>query len=112
MHSATLHPLDALFGIDVSVEADCWVVAVHGELDCRTSGQLRACLTALRESDANTVVDLEHVRFIDSAGIGVLVDAHRTAQRHRRQFSLRAPSRVTQSVLDMTGVTKLVSTEF
>jgi anti-anti-sigma factor len=53
-------------------------------------------------------VDLEHVSFIDSAGIGVLVDALRAAQAHDQQFSLRSPSRETQMVLDMTGVSTLV----
>jgi anti-anti-sigma factor len=108
MRSTSVHPLDALFGLDVSVEAERWVVAVHGELDCRSAGRLQACLQTLRDSDATTVVDLEHVSYIDSAGIGVLVDAQRAAQIHGQRFSLRSPSDVTQKVLDMTGVSKLV----
>ena len=37
-----------------------------------------------------------------------LVDAPRAAQAHAQQFSLRSPNRVTQRVLDMTGVSQLV----
>lgn len=69
--------------VEVSVSrvasGDVPVVAVHGEVDVYSAPALKGSLTELLGSGANTfVVDLSDVGFLDSTGLGALVEA-RTA---------------------------------
>ncbi len=54
---------------------------LSGEIDFTSAGPVQATLTALVLPGGGTVLaDLGRVTFIDSSGLGVLVQAHRTAQ--------------------------------
>jgi ABC-type transporter Mla MlaB component len=60
------------------------VVAVGGEVDLGSAPVLRRVLDAARSrAPRRIVVDLSFVRFLDTAGLAVLLDAHRRAG-HRR----------------------------
>lgn len=49
-------------------------IAVRGELDCATTGQLGAAMFLLLDScPGDSTVDLRDLRFIDAGGIGALV---------------------------------------
>jgi len=65
------------------------VVVVRGELDCATSGQLRAAITALLNRGGIDAIglDLRGLELLDSIGIGTIVVAQRietTDGRRRR----------------------------
>ena len=56
------------------------VVAVGGEVDLGSAPVLRHVLDAARRrAPRRIVVDLSFVRFLDTAGLAVLIDAHRRA---------------------------------
>ena len=80
--------------------ASAVILALAGEVDFATSGELQQRLAELLEaSDAPVVVvDMSEVRFIDAAGVGVIVSAHAAAAAHGRHLyvtGLRAtPARV------------------
>jgi len=65
------------------------VVVVRGELDCATSGQLRAAITALLNRGGIDAIglDLRGLDLLDSIGIGTIV----VAQRICRQVGVRLP---------------------
>jgi anti-anti-sigma factor len=69
------------------------VVEVRGEIDFETSGRLRDILVdaASRLMPIRVVVDLLHVTFIDSTGIGALAAGRNAAHRVGIDFSLRHP---------------------
>ena len=77
------------------------VVLVEGEVD-----ELRSQLSQrLEAGDAEIVVDLATVPYIDSTGIGVLVGAaHRAADQGTR-LSVARPQRNVARVLGLLGVT-------
>ena len=58
------------------------IVAVAGEVDIATVTRLRERLFELAASGRPLVVDLDQVRFIDSAGLAALVGAARRAAAH------------------------------
>ena len=58
------------------------IVAVAGEVDIATVTRLRERLFELTASGRPLVVDLDQVRFIDSAGLAALVGAARRAAAH------------------------------
>ena len=51
------------------------------------------------------VVDLSDVRFIDSSGLGAIVEAHVRLRRERRQLAVVAPQGTAPAVLlDLAGL--------
>jgi|SRR5579871_1275757 len=99
------------FAADVTVEVsgDTATLAISGEVDIASAPGLRDQLQRLNAR--NVVVDLSGVTFIDSTGLGVLVAALKRAREAGGQLTLRAPTRSTRKVLDITGLSQLVTIE-
>jgi anti-anti-sigma factor len=80
--------------INVSVVEGCGVVAVSGEIDIATAGQLVALLAAeIDQRPDGVVVDLSGVAFMSSSGLGVLIESQETAQAVHTAFRLVVQSR-------------------
>ena len=94
--------VDPVAGVD---RADGRVV-VHlaGELDLYNAHQVReALLACCEEQPERFVVDLAGVDFIDSTGLGVLVEA-RSRMTDRQAFALAAPGPETRRALEVSGL--------
>lgn len=61
--------------VNIEENADNTVVRVAGEVDAQSADELRGHL--LQAAGGRLVVDLSGVTFLDSAGLGALVSAHR-----------------------------------
>jgi anti-sigma B factor antagonist len=82
------------------------VVELVGELDLYNSHLVReALLGVAKGSPERLVVDLSAVTFIDSTGLGVLVET-RTRLVNRRAFLLVAPGLETRRALEISGLDK------
>jgi anti-sigma B factor antagonist len=94
------------YGLDDGVA----VVRVTGEVDVATCGLLRHSLLRIvtDEDFRGLVVNLAGVRFMDSAGIGVLVDVWRRVAATTASLALAAPAPQVQRVLDTAGLTKVL----
>jgi len=95
------------FQVDIS--GDSAVVAVTGEIDISTAPLLRDRLQSLAAHQVT--VDLSAMTFIDSTGLGVLVGAVKRLREDGGEMTLRAPSRSTRKVLDITGLAQIVTIE-
>jgi anti-sigma B factor antagonist len=87
------------------------VVTPSGEVDRDTAPQLQDALEeAVRGADGGRVeVDLRHVGFMDSSGIGALLSAHRLAGTTGATLQIRNPVPAVRTVLDITNVWGLLS---
>jgi anti-sigma B factor antagonist len=96
---------DALPDISYPVRevGGCSVVAAGGELDLWTCPALRKALHVAAESSRRLVIDLTAVTFLDSSGIGVLLDAH-VQRRHRAPVVLVGAVGMVRRVLEVSGV--------
>jgi anti-sigma B factor antagonist len=94
------------FAVEVTSGASGSVVRLAGELDLATVPDLDACLAAL---DADIVVDMTAVTFIDSTGLHGLIAAHQQAAQRSRSFVLRSPSEQVAKVLHATGVDQVLT---
>ena len=94
--------------MDVRVEREDGVLAVHGELDVDGAPELRgALIEAIDEHPGRTlIVDLEGVDFIDSAGLGVLVGGLKRARDAGGDLLLVATGQSVVRVLELTGLTR------
>lgn len=87
--------------------SDVVAIVPEGELDVARIGDFRVELSeaAAREPARSVVVDLSSVSFIDSSGLGALVEFEHHLRRERRQLAVVAPEGTAVSVmLTLTGV--------
>ncbi len=81
------------------------VLSVKGTVDLASAPSLRTELEQrLTHASPKLVVDLSGVEYIDSYGLGVLVEAMRRARHAEGELRLCAPRPEVRAILDMTGL--------
>jgi len=85
------------------------IIDVRGELDVTTVSAFRTVLvdTITRQQPARVVVDMLHVTFMDSTGIGALVVGYNTARELGADFVIHNPSPFVYRQLHITGLTEV-----
>jgi anti-sigma B factor antagonist len=96
--------MDEALTIEVRRERGYVVVAVAGEVDIATVTRLRERLFELAASGRTLVVDLDHVSFIDSAGLAALVGAARRADAHGASLQVVCTRPQTRQLFRLTGL--------
>jgi anti-sigma B factor antagonist len=83
------------------------IIDVRGELDVTTVAAFRALLvdTIARQQPVRVVVDMLHVTFMDSTGVGALVVGYNAAREIGADFVVRHPSPFVHRQLHITGLT-------
>lgn len=82
-----------------------------GRLDVHTATDLRfALVTAVATGTGELVVDLSQVQALDASGLGVLVGAHRRADRAGRTLVLTDCSAAVVRVLFLTRLERVLHT--
>jgi anti-sigma B factor antagonist len=84
------------------------VVTVPEEVDVTNAPGLRALLQAAADGSATLVVDMTGTRFCDSAGLRVLVDAHKRAVAEGGAVVLAVPATAVLRVLEITGIDQVI----
>ena len=84
------------------IEEAC-ILRATGEIDGSTADPLRLQLDAARSDGVTTLLDLSGVSFMDSSGLGVLLEASEAADREAWAWFLVRPS---AAVLRLVQVTK------
>lgn len=93
------------FGVSTRVAADgTRVVAARGEVDLATAPDLAEVLAAHGADERALVLDLRETTFLDSSGIRVLVEAHRSGEERGVPFSVVAGTPAVRDLLVTTGV--------
>jgi anti-sigma B factor antagonist len=97
-------PLD--FRIVVSREGPHVVVEVSGEVDVYTAPRLREVLMDVIDGGGVAVldIDLAHLGFVDSTGLGVIVGALRRLRSDGGDLGLLNPRPSVGKVLEITGL--------
>jgi anti-sigma B factor antagonist len=84
------------------------IVTLAGELDTSNVASLEATMASItQQPPLRLIFDLGDLRFMDSAGIAVLLKAASTSS----SVQLRDPSPIVQRVLEVTGLTGVLPTE-
>ncbi len=91
-----------------SAEDGVPVLAVTGELDMSNAAMLKAAIASTDAVEHGRLVfELSGLRFIDSAGIAVLLEA----AEHVGSVSVRAPAPPVRRVIEVTGLTEVLRIE-
>lgn len=96
---------DPKFRVDVDRDGAAVVVAPVGELDLATVVPLRKALER-SEGCAAVVLDLRGVSFIDSAGLSLVIEHQRRAQREGVEFRVVRGPRPVHRLFELTGVSR------
>jgi anti-anti-sigma factor len=103
--SLPVEPLPQQLHCDVALVEDRAIVGVRGDIDIATARELRRRILAVLVLPLRgLVLDLGYVSFMDSSGVGVLVEAHMAARKLNTEFRLTSVPRQVRRVLEVTGV--------
>ncbi len=81
------------------------MLALFGELDVVTAPDLEQMLSdVLGQPHARVMLDLNGLRFVDSAGVSVLIKAKQRAETNGRTLVLRRPTEQLERVFSLVGL--------
>ena len=80
-------------------------VAIFGELDVATADEAREAIAPVLEQSGHVVIDMRACPFIDSNGVGVLVQVALRLREQNRTLRLRGIGQRVQRTLDLAGLT-------
>ena len=95
--------------LEVDMVVGVPVVSAPEEIDLTNVPGLRAALQAAAATGSPAfVVDMTRTRFCDSAGLRVLVDAHKRAVAEGGAVVLAVPAAAVLRVLEITGIDQVI----
>ncbi|MER6218670.1 STAS domain-containing protein [Streptomyces sp. NPDC001674] len=100
-------------GIEIETRTGVAVVRPYGEMDIARAADLgHAIARAAAGPDLrDVVIDLQHLLFCDSSGLNVQLTARTTVAAAGRRLHLAAPRRQFLHLLEVTGTSRLFSTD-
>jgi len=88
------------------------VLALHGELDALSAPELAGTLEdVLAQPYARVMLDLNGLRFVDSAGVSVLIKAKQAAASNGQVLVLRRPTEQLERVFALVGLADWLAVE-
>ena len=105
------HPTDPTLPFSILLEADVLHCRIQGEFTLDATGRFREAVEPFLEAKrcAMAVMDLEHVRFMDSSGIGCLVALNSRLQALGTPLHLLKPSIQVRRTLELVQLTRFFS---
>jgi anti-anti-sigma factor len=95
------------FSIDMTDDGDARVMTVSGEIDIEHADDLAAVgllITKFLDGHGRLVIDLAGVPFMDSTGLGALVQIRNAVAGDGRRVELRSVHPRVRKILEITGL--------
>lgn len=83
------------------------IIDVAGDVDMNGTPQLRKLLFEALKESPKVVINLTAIRYIDSSGIAVMIEALKESQRLKRQFVLFGMNARVNAVFKLTHVMQI-----
>ncbi|HET7263596.1 MAG TPA: STAS domain-containing protein [bacterium] len=83
-------------------------LVLSGELDLASIATLQAQFKAVAQREDDVVVDMGGLRYIDSSGAKVLLDAQRLLARSRRRIVMANVQPMARRIIDVMGIEKAI----
>jgi anti-anti-sigma factor len=101
--------MDDELSIRTSREGTTATVAAEGEIDLSTVGELRTAVTRAADGVDNLLLDLTAVEFIDSAGLGGLLELRSTLRSQSVTLQINAGEGPVRQAMEITGLSELLA---
>lgn len=96
--------------ITTNASPERYTISVTGEIDISNADKLRDAIDLALEQPTEAIqLDFEHVAYIDSTGVGVLVGAAHHAAEHSKGFSVVNAQPGVMRVAQLLGVDSEIS---
>ena len=100
-----------LLTIEVLRERGDTILVVHGDVDMATAPALWESVEEVLPDSERVIVDLRDVDFLDSSGLSVFVRARRRLCETGGALLLRSANANVRRVLDLTGLSQMLTIE-
>src|SRR4051794_21076429 len=84
-------------------------VAAEGEIDLSTCGELREAVLSCADRAGRLLLDLQRIEFIDTTGLGTLLELRSTLQARGVLFEIVAADGPVRQAVDVTGLGHLLA---
>jgi anti-anti-sigma factor len=86
------------------------VVIASGEIDLWSAPEVKAALAEEGSRDSPVVLDLRQVTFMDSSGLGLIVESNQRARKHGFRFAVAVGGATdVHRILEMSGLNKVLA---
>lgn len=98
--------------IELNKQEEGYLIKLRGEIDIYTAPKLKKELIPLtEESGVKVCVDLKHVTYLDSTGLGIFIHALKSATKHESHLKLiKVKDRVLR-LFEVTGLQEIMTIE-
>ncbi|MCQ6277981.1 anti-sigma F factor antagonist [Bacillus sp. EB600] len=99
--------------IEMEIKADVLCIRLSGELDHHFADVLRekASNAIERNEIHHIVLNLEHLSFMDSSGLGVILGRYKQIKQVKGEMVVCAISPAIERLFDMSGLFKIIRLE-
>ena len=87
------------------------VLITSGEVDLQTAPLLRRYIDRAAEPEEDLVLDLRHVTFMDSPGLGTLIHADRVRREHGGHLIVKDPSGPVRDLFEVVRLANVIEIE-
>jgi anti-anti-sigma factor len=101
--------MDDELKIRVSRDGNTATVVATGEIDLSTVDELRSAVTGAAEDVEQLLLDLTDVEFIDSAGLGGLLELRSTLRSRNVTLEISAGEGPVRQAMEITGLSELLA---
>jgi anti-sigma B factor antagonist len=93
-------------GFETEQQQDAVRIALSGDLDVSTASDVEQRLIAIEDNDVpdRVIIDLRELRFIDSTGLSLLINAHHRARKAGRRVTIVSGTGAPRRILETTGL--------
>ena len=95
--------------IHISRDGSTARVTAGGEIDLSTVDELRSAVTSAAEGTEKLRLDLTDVEFIDSAGLGGLLELRSTLRSRSVTLEIAAGDGAVRQAMEITGLSELLA---
>jgi anti-sigma B factor antagonist len=97
------------FGVRCEQRDSGVVVIATGEIDLWSAPEVTAALAKHRTRDSSVVLDLRGVTFMDSSGLGLIVESNQRARKHGFRFAVAVGGASdVHRILEMSGLMQVL----
>ena len=98
--------------IEISKKGRALVVKIDGEIDHHSAERVKDRIDSdFRRTNAKHILlNFERVRFMDSAGIGMIIGRYKLAQKEGGELAMVNISPETERIFELSGLHKIIKT--
>ena len=99
--------------VDLKTLGNVLCVQLEGELDHHTASDLKDRLTKTIETEniRHIILNLEHLHFMDSSGLGVILGRYNQIKANDGEMIVCAISNTVEKMFSMSGLFKIIRLE-